>query len=80
MGRLFNKIVRKVTSLVTGELSQELNGGLGEGKCVVDGIGEKIRQAAAEGCVLLKNNGVLPLKNKKISVFGRCQHDYFFVG
>ena len=80
MGRIFNKIVRKVTSLVTGELSQELNGGLGDGKCVVDGIGKKIRQAAAEGCVLLKNDGVLPIKNRKISVFGRCQLDYFFVG
>lgn len=38
------------------------------------------RRVASEGCVLLKNNGSLPLKNKKVSVFGRCQIDTFSVG
>lgn len=39
------------------------------------------RLAAAESCVLLKNNGVLPLDEKKeIAVFGRCQQDWFYVG
>jgi beta-glucosidase len=39
------------------------------------------RKAAAEGIVLLKNNNALPYKlNTKISVFGRCQLDYFYVG
>jgi len=39
------------------------------------------RDAATEGIVLLENNGILPLeKNVKISVFGRVQHDYFYVG
>lgn len=33
-----------------------------------------------EGCILLKNDGVLPVKNKKISVFGRCQLNTFLVG
>ncbi|MCL2017125.1 MAG: glycoside hydrolase family 3 C-terminal domain-containing protein [Defluviitaleaceae bacterium] len=37
------------------------------------------RKAAGEGIVLLKNDGVLPL-NDNISVFGRVQHDYFYVG
>lgn len=38
------------------------------------------RQAAAEACVLLKNDGVLPIGNGEISVFGRCQFNYFFCG
>ena len=39
------------------------------------------RKAASEGIVLLKNNNALPYKlDTKISVFGRCQLDYFYVG
>jgi len=35
------------------------------------------RRAACEGAVLLKNNGILPLKNgAKIAVFGNAQIDY----
>ena len=40
-----------------------------------------VRTAAAEGAVLLRNDGVLPFeKGTKLSVFGRCQKDWFFVG
>ena len=40
------------------------------------------RQAAAEACVLLKNDGhVLPLhKEEEVAVFGRCQYGWFYVG
>ena len=38
------------------------------------------RKAAAESCVLLKNDGVLPLAGKKVAVFGRVQYDWFYVG
>lgn len=42
---------------------------------------ELTRKSAAEGIVLLKNNNALPYSlNTKISVFGRCQLDYFYVG
>lgn len=38
-------------------------------------------RAAAEGAVLLKNDGVLPLKNKEcVSVFGRVQYNWFYTG
>lgn len=40
-----------------------------------------VRAAAAEGCVLLENDGALPLaKDEPAAVFGRCQYDWFFVG
>lgn len=36
------------------------------------------RRAAAEGMVLLKNDGILPLKKgKKVAVFGKAQVDTF---
>ncbi len=39
------------------------------------------RRCVAEGCVLLENNGVLPLKkNQKVSIFGRIQANYFKSG
>lgn len=42
---------------------------------------ELIRKSAAEGIVLLKNNNALPYSlDTKISIFGRCQLDYFYVG
>lgn len=39
------------------------------------------RSAAAEGIILLKNEGVLPLKSTdRVAVFGRCAQDYQGVG
>lgn len=53
---------------------------LGE-KIVTPGIDVIARQCGSEGMVLLKNNGVLPLKQQeKVAVFGRCQVDTFMVG
>lgn len=47
-----------------------------------DDVKALCRKAAAEGCLLLKNdNGLLPIKkDEKIALFGRCQYDYFYVG
>lgn len=59
---------------------QEQNTADGERYCT-PGISGLLRQCAAEGCVLLKNNGALPLKKSQtVSVFGRCQVNWFYTG
>ena len=75
------KTVHKVGQrLFSSELSQKENVVLGE-KTVTPGMPEILRELAAEGIVLLENNGVLPLHpEQKVSVFGRCQYDWFYVG
>ena len=62
-------------------LSQQLGAkAIGE-KQIQPGLPQLCRRAGAEGIVLLKNNGVLPLaKQQVVSVFGRVQADYFCVG
>ena len=48
---------------------------------VTEGVPELLREAGAEGTVLLRNNNVLPLKKDDVlSVFGRIQYDYMYVG
>ncbi len=73
-----NSVIQRDES---NELSQETGASpLGE-YYITPGMPALLRQSAAEGLVLLKNNGVLPLDPEKvISVFGRCQNDYFYVG
>lgn len=44
-------------------------------------IASLARTAAAQGCVLLTNDGTLPLApNDEVAVFGRCQIDWFAMG
>lgn len=69
------------TEIETTGLEQELITKIEGEKVYTPGMQDLARKCAAEGCVLLKNDGVLPLKKEKmISVFGRCQVDTFYVG
>lgn len=71
------KIGEKLTNDVSQEEALEV---LGE-PTVTEGMPEILRRAAAETCVLLKNDGVLPYsENSVVSVFGRNQIDWFFTG
>ena len=84
MASFIDKLISKAQKLADKfsgtSLSQESNVPVGE-RYVTQGLPELIRQAGADGGVLLKNDGVLPLKsNDKVAVFGRCQIDYFYVG
>ena len=77
------KIVQKALGFVARKintLSQSQNIGLAEGEAT-PGMPELVRAAPAEGAVLLKNNGVLPVsKEQTVSLFGRVQVNTFFVG
>ena len=70
IGLLINRLSQNESS-ETGDLP----------KIVTEGMPELLRRAGAEGTVLLRNDGVLPLsKSTKIAVFGRVQNDYMYVG
>lgn len=76
------KLIDKAINFVMrtfGVLAQDA-GHHSEEKVITAGMPELIREAAAEGAVLLENR-ILPLaEGTKISVFGRVQVDYFCTG
>ena len=81
----FEKIKRKAFNtigLVVNRLAQnESSGSDGLDKTVTEGMPLLLQEAGAEGTVLLRNDNVLPLKSDEtVSVFGRVQYDYMFVG
>ncbi|MBQ6756252.1 MAG: glycoside hydrolase family 3 protein [Oscillospiraceae bacterium] len=77
IGQLMQRIID--SAMGSGLMQEELTAS-GE-KYVTPGIPELIRQAGAESCVLLKNDGALPIgREKQVALFGRCQLDWFYVG
>lgn len=77
------KAVGKVVNHVTTTTSQGTSdGSLGKSFVPDEKMVELCRKAGTEGIVMLKNkNNVLPLKKENVvSVFGRVQNDYFYVG
>ena len=74
--KYIGKIVNQFTS--TAQATATFGGSKYE---PTDEIRALCRELGAEGIVMLKNNGVLPVsKDRTLSVFGRVQHNYFFVG
>ena len=79
--RYAQRAAQWVVDSVTGSgLSQAERKGVSEGGVTAE-MSALARQAAAEGCVLLVNDGTLPLKrDEEVAVFGRCQLDWFSMG
>ncbi|MEE1064722.1 MAG: glycoside hydrolase family 3 C-terminal domain-containing protein [Acutalibacteraceae bacterium] len=80
MANVLNKIIRKAIGIFEGGLSQEQAKWAEEAYDVPEEAKKDLRQLAAEGIVMLKNNDTLPLAGKRVAVFGRCQYDYFYCG
>ena len=77
------KSVGKVVNYVTTVTSQGTSdGSLGKDFKPDERLISLSREVGAEGIVMLKNNNnVLPItKDRVVSVFGRVQNDYFYVG
>ena len=83
-----NKIQKKFGAIMQKAVDSAMGNGLMQEETTASGrhfvfpeMPGLIRQAAAESCVLLKNDGVLPLpSDSSAAVFGRCQLDWFYVG
>ncbi len=70
------KVYSKINSLSQAEQQRST-----AEKIITPGMPELLRDAAAKGAVLLKNDGVLPLKEgSSVSLFGRVQKDWFYTG
>lgn len=75
MSRIINKLIRKISG---SELAQKQNASIIKNGKPNEKIIPFLRQTAADGCVLLKNNGALPISGKdNVALFGRVQNDSF---
>lgn len=75
--KLKQKLVKTFTRLLVQGASVDISGN----ENLPSKNSDICRQAAAEGIVLLANDGTLPLSSgSRIALFGRCNYDYFFVG
>lgn len=82
IGKTAFKAVGKIVNKVTSATAQGTSSGENGGYIYDSQLAFFCREAAAESIVMLKNNnGVLPIgKEQVVSVFGRVQNDYFYVG
>ncbi len=82
MNQKLEKTIGKIVNAVTSSVAQTKVQPMKEDDWIPPEMSDAARLAAAEGMVLLRNDGkVLPFANGTVlSVFGRVQVDYFAVG
>jgi len=82
MAKLISRLMRSMIAYVQrNDLSQTLSDGEGDACAIAPEMPALCRAAAAEGAVLLKNDGALPIRaGETVALFGRCASDYFYVG
>ncbi|MBE6774194.1 MAG: beta-glucosidase [Ruminococcaceae bacterium] len=83
MNKVFEKIYSAGAAVYNkfNSLSQAEQARSKAPKVVTEGMPEILRDAAAQGAILLENNGVLPLaENSRVALFGRVQNDWFYTG
>ena len=76
------KTARRLFDRFAGNGLQQMENTAAREGYEVPGMRELLREMAGESIVLLKNEGnILPLRqDEPVSVFGRCQNDWFYVG
>ncbi|MBQ8005872.1 MAG: hypothetical protein IJ303_06140, partial [Clostridia bacterium] len=83
MNKVFEKVYSAGATVYSkfNSLSQAEQARSKAPKVITRGMPEILREAAAQGAVLLENNGVLPLeKDSRVALFGRVQNDWFYTG
>ena len=83
MNERLEKIANKIAGPLTGlfSVSQKKTEQFKGTALTAHGVPELLRKAAAEGAVLLKNDGTLPFKaGSCVSLFGRVQYNWFYTG
>lgn len=78
--KLRYKILQKILNTFIPVMSQASLSEVEDGLTTKEELSLLCREVASESIVLLENKGVLPLEEKKIALFGRCQYDWFFAG
>ncbi|MGN1202965.1 MAG: glycoside hydrolase family 3 C-terminal domain-containing protein, partial [Eubacterium sp.] len=75
-------VIQKIVDAVSGSGVMQEESTADGAKKIFDPMPPVAQKSAEESIVLLKNNnGTLPIKDgETVSIFGRCQIDYFYVG
>ena len=76
-----SKALTNTVQFFANGLSQSATDRDGEKKTVTPGMPELLRRAAADGAVMLENNGILPLKSgTRVALFGITGYESHYVG
>ena len=80
-GSIKKGVLKGVGKIVNSVAQNESSNTDDMDKTVTEGMPELLRKAGAESTVLLRNDNVLPLsEDETVSLFGRVQNDWFYVG